>query len=187
MRDITKFPNVDVSSHMVTDITNEWKEVEFTLDKGPKQGDILIMGEDVGNLTSMFLFMDDLQVWTELEEGETGCVIYEDKFLKDDTEASSLNFSVNPDKLYKGEDFAYTAHAYNLEGIGYDSNLVFVGYETGIKATEADAAVDANTPVVVYNLSGSVVARGTVGNMPAMPKGVLIVKTGDKAQKVVVK
>ena len=40
---------------------------------------------------------------------------------------------------------------------------------------------------VVYNLSGSVVARGTVGNMPTMPKGVLIVKTGDKAQKVVVK
>ncbi len=187
MRDITKFPNVDVSSHMVTDITNEWKEVEFTLDKGPKQGDILIMGEDVGNLTSMFLFMDDLQVWTELEEGETGCVIYEDKFLKDDTEASSLYFSVNPEKLYKGEDFAYTAHAYNLEGVSYDSNIVFVGYNTAVNAPEAEAAVDANTPVVVYNLSGSVVARGTVGNMPAMPKGVLIVKTGDKAQKVVVK
>ena len=173
MRDITKFPNVDVSSHMVTDITNEWKEVEFTLDKGPKQGDILIM--------------DDLQVWTELEEGETGCVIYEDKFLKDDTEASSLYFSVNPEKLYRGEDFAYTAHAYNLEGVSYDSNIVFVGYNTAVNAPEAEAAVDANTPVVVYNLSGSVVARGTVGNMPAMPKGVLIVKTGDKAQKVVVK
>ena len=187
MRDISKFPNEDVSSYTVKDITTEWKEVEFTLENGTKQGDIIFVGEDVGNLTSMFLFIDDLQVWSELNEGETGKIVYEDKFLKDDTEASSLNFSVNPDKLYKGEDFAYTAHAYNLEGIGYDSNLVFVGYETGIKATEADAAVDANTPVVVYNLSGSVVARGTVGNMPTMPKGVLIVKTGDKAQKVVVK
>ena len=187
MRDISKFPNEDVSSYTVKDITTEWKEVEFTLENGTKQGDIIFVGEDVGNLTSMFLFIDDLQVWTELNEGETGKIVYEDKFLKDNTEASSLNFSVNPDKLYRGEDFAYTAHAYNLEGIGYDSNLVFVGYETGIKTTEADAAVDANTPVVVYNLSGSVVARGTVGNMPAMPKGVLIVKTGDKAQKVVVK
>ena len=187
MRDISKFPNEDVSSYTVKNITTEWQEVEFTLENGTKQGDIIFVGEDVGNLTSMFLFIDDLQVWTELNEGETGKIVYEDKFLKDDTEASSLNFSVNPDKLYRGEDFAYTAHAYNLEGIGYDSNLVFVGYETGIKATEADAAVDANTPVVVYNLSGSVVARGTVGNMPAMPKGVLIVKTGDKAQKVVVK
>ena len=187
MRDISKFPNEDVSSYTVKNITTEWQEVEFTLENGTKQGDIIFVGEDVGNLTSMFLFIDDLQVWSELNEGETGKIVYEDKFLKDNTEASSLNFSVNPDKLYRGEDFAYTAHAYNLEGIGYDSNLVFVGYETGIKATEADAAVDANTPVVVYNLSGSVVARGTVGNMPAMPKGVLIVKTGDKAQKVVVK
>ena len=187
MRDTSKFPNEDVSSYTVDGITKEWKEVEFTLEGGTKQGDILITGEDVGNLTSMFIFIDDLQIWTELNEGETGHILYEDKFLKDDIEASSLNFSVNPEKLYKGEDFAYTAHAYNLEGISYDSNLVFVGYETGIKATEADAAVDANTPVVVYNLSGSVVARGTVGNMPTMPKGVLIVKTGDKAQKVVVK
>ena len=187
MRDTSKFPNEDVSSHMVTDITNEWKEVEFTLEGGTKQGDILITGEDVGNLTSMFLFIDDLQIWSELNEGETGHILYEDKFIKDDIEATSLNFSVNPEKLYRGEDFAYTAHAYNLEGISYDSNLVFVGYETGIKATEADSAVDANTPVVVYNLSGSVVARGTVGNMPTMPKGVFIVKTGDKAQKVVVK
>ena len=87
----------------------------------------------------------------------------------------------------KGEDFAYTAHAYNLEGVSYDSNIVFVGYNTAVNAPEAETAVDANTPVVVYNLSGSVVARGTVGNMPTMPKGVLIVKTGDKAQKVVVK
>ena len=187
MRDTSKFPNEDVSSYTVEGITKEWKEVEFTLEGGTKQGDILITGEDVGNLTSMFIFIDDLQIWTELNEGETGHILYEDKFLKDDIEASSINFSVNPEKLYKGEDFAYTAHAYNLEGISYDSNLVFVGYETGIKATEADAAVDANTPVVVYNLSGSVVARGTVGNMPTMPKGVLIVKTGDKAQKVVVK
>ena len=187
MRDTSKFPNEDVSSYTVEGITKEWKEVEFTLEGGTKQGDILITGEDVGNLTSMFLFIDDLQIWSELNEGETGHILYEDKFIKDDIEATSLNFSVNPEKLYRGEDFAYTAHAYNLEGISYDSNLVFVGYETGIKAPEAVAAVDTNIPVVVYNLSGSVVARGTVGNMPTMSKGVFIVKTGDKAQKVVVK
>ena len=168
MRDISKFPNEDVSSYTVKDITTEWKEVEFTLENGTKQGDIIFVGEDVGNLTSMFLFIDDLQVWSELNEGETGKIVYEDKFLKDDTEASSPNFSVNPDKLYKGEDFAYTAHAYNLEGIGYDSNLVFVVTRQASRLLEADAAVDANTSVVVYNLLSSVVARGAVGNMPAM-------------------
>ncbi len=67
-----------------------------------KQGDIIFVGEDVGNLTSMFLFIDDLQVWSELNEGETGKIVYEDKFLKDDTEASSLNFLREPRQALQG-------------------------------------------------------------------------------------
>ena len=69
MRDITKFPNVDALLHMVTDITNEWKEVESTLDKGPKQGDILIMGED-GQPHKHVSSSWTTCRWTELEEGE---------------------------------------------------------------------------------------------------------------------
>lgn len=184
MRDITKFPNEDVDSYIVEDITTEWKQVECTLNNGPEQGDIVIYGEDTGNLSNMFLFIDDLQIWTELNEGEVAYVTYSENFLKDDVEASSLYFSTGD--VYEGEGLAYTAHAYNLEGISYPSNMVSVGDATGITVPETDV-VDATTPVTVYNLSGSVVARGTVGNMPAMPKGVLIIKTGDNAKKVLVK
>ena len=198
MRDISKSPNVDVSSHMVTDITNEWKEVEFTLDKGPKQGNILITGEDVGNLTKMFLFIDDLQVWTELNEGETGNIFYEDKFLKDDTEASSLNFSVNPDKLYKGEEFAYTAHAYNLEGIGHDSNMVFVGYGTSCNVPAEDTDISAHSDILYFDKTVGVAGRQVVLSLKMrnklkavayqcdlyLPDGVEVAKNDDGSYKI---
>jgi hypothetical protein len=185
MRDTSKFPNEDVDSYMVEDLSTEWKEVEFTLTGGVSEGDIIFYSGDTGNLSSQFVFIDDLQVWTELNEGEVAHVLYGDQFLKDDTEASQLYMSYGD--VYNGEDIAYTAHSYNLEGISKESNMVFLGLETGLKATEAASTVSAGTPVTVYNLNGSVVARGTAGNMPAMPKGVLLVKTGDKVKKVVVK
>ncbi len=184
MRDITKFPNEDVDSFIVKGLTTEWQQVECTLKNGPKEGDIVIYCNDAGNLTNMFVFIDDIKIWTELKAGEVGYVQYGDQFLKDNPEASQLYMSYGD--VYEGEEIAYTAHAYNLEGISYDSNMVFIGDETAINAPET-AEFSATTPVTVYNLNGTVVARGTVGNMPAMPKGVLIVKTGDKVKKVVVK
>ena len=191
MRDISKFPNEDVDAKIIDGLTTEWQEVEFTLQKDPndtdhslKEADIIIYCDDTGNLSSQFVFIDDLQIWKELKAGEVGYVQYGEQFLKDDPEASQLYMSYGD--VYEGEDVAYTAHCYNLEGISYDSNMVFIHEETAINAPEADD-VNPATPVTVYNLNGTVVARGTVGNMPAMPKGVLIVKTGDKVKKVVVK
>jgi hypothetical protein len=184
LRDISTFPNEDKDSKIIDGITTEWKEVEFTLSGGVSQGDIIFYSEDTGNLSSMFLFIDDLQIWTELNAGEVAYAQYGEQFIKDDTEASQVYMSYGD--LYKNDDVAYTVHSYNLEGISTESNMVFVNLETGISAPETEA-VSATTPVTVYNLNGTVVARGTVGNMPAMPKGVLVVKTGDKAKKVVVK
>ena len=184
MRDITTFPNEDVDSYVVDDLTTDWKEVEFTLKHGPKEGDIIIYSEDTGNLSDMFVFIDDLQIWKELKAGEVGYVQYGEKFLMDDPEATQLYMTYSD--VYDGEDIAYTAHSYNEEGISYDSNMVFIHGEAAVNAPES-AEVSANTPVTVYNLNGSVVARGTAANMPTLPHGVLLVKTGDQVKKVVVK
>ncbi len=142
------------------------------LDKGPKQGDILIMGVRMWQPHKHVPLHGRPAGGTELEEGETGCVIYEDKFSRT-THRSQQPLFLREPPFYRGED-SYTAHAYNLGGVSYDSNIVFVD-NTAVNAPEAETAVDANTPLWYITLSGSVVARGTVGNMPAMPKGVLIV------------
>ena len=198
MRDISKFPNKDVSSYTVENITTEWKEVEFTLEGGTKQGDILITGEDVGNQSSMFIFIDDLQVWTELEKGETGRMLYKDKFLKDNTKVSSFNFSVSPYKLYKGEDFAYTAHAYNLEGIGHDSNMVFVGYGTSCNVPAEDTDISAHSDILYFDKTAGFAGSQVVLSLKMrnrlkavsyqcdlyLPDGVEVAKNDDGSYKI---
>ena len=184
LRNVKPFPNEVIEKHVITGLTTEWQEVELTLKGGVEMGDILIQCEDQGNIDSMFLFIDDLQVWQELHKGETVRIQYGEDVVKDDLEASSLYFTKGD--LYEGEEFGYAACTYSIEAHSPESDMVLVdAAETAINKTKA--ITDASTPVTVYNLSGSVVAAGTVGNMPALPKGVLIVKTGDKARKVVVK
>ena len=184
-------PNVNLDSYKIDDLTTEWREVEFTLQ--PKEGDlqrlkmsdVLFTCEDIGNLNKMFIFIDDMQVWQELHEGEVGRIMYTDNFIKDNIEATSLYFTTGD--LLEGEQFAYAVCTYSLEAHSPESNMILVADGTGINKPAVSETTDASTPVTVYNLSGSVVARGTVGNMPAMPKGALIVKTGSQVKKVIVK
>ena len=184
MRNVKPFPNEVIEKHVISGITTEWQEVELTLKGGVPMGDILFQCEDEGNIDSMFLFIDDLQVWQELHKGETARIQYGEDVVKDDLEASSLYFTKGD--LYEGEEFGYAACTYSIEAHSPESDMVLVDAgATAIGRTEA--AASASAPVTVYNLSGSVIATGTAGNMPALPKGVLIVKTGDKARKVVVK
>lgn len=193
LRDCSTVPNEVLDKYEINDLTTEWKEVEFTLQPKPgelerlKLADLLFMCNDLGNLSSMYLFVDDLQVWQEMHKGEVGRIMYQDTPEKfDDMEATSYYFTTGD--LLEGEEYAYTVSTYSTSAHSPESNMVFVNNEgTGISHTEASADADPNTPVAVYNLAGQVVARGTAANMPAMPKGAVIVKTGDKVKKMLVK
>lgn len=193
LRDCSEVPNIVLDKYEINDLTTEWKEVEFTLQPKPgeldrlKLADMLFMCNDLGNLSSMYLFVDDLQVWQEMHKGEVGRIMYQDTPEKfDDMEATSYYFTTGD--LLEGEEYAYTVSTYSTSAHSPESNMVFVNNEgTGISHTEASADADPNTPVTVYNLAGQVVARGTAANMPAMPKGAVIVKTGDKVKKMLVK
>lgn len=194
MRDCTQMPNITLAEYHITDITTEWKEVEFTLQPKKedfdrlKMSDLLFMCEDLGNLSSMYLFIDDLQVWQELHKGETARIMYTDtgKDKLDDMEMTNYYFTTGD--LLEGEQFGYAVCTYSLRAHSLESNMVLVNNGTnGINHTEASADADPNAPVAVYNLAGQVVARGTAANMPAMPKGAVIVKTGDKVKKMLVK
>ena len=196
--DTKSMPNTIIAQQQITGLTNEWREVEFTLHGGTAQSYVLIKGADQGNLVGdMFYYIDDLQVWQELKKGELARIHYNEGFVKDainnankDPEMSynSLYFTTND--LLEGESYAYAVCTYSYDANGPENNLVFVNKDVanGIgKTTASQTPADPNTPVVVYNLSGSVVAQGTVGNMPAMPKGAMIVKTGNSVKKVIVK
>lgn len=193
LRDCSTVPNEVLDKYEINDLTTEWKEVEFTLQPKPgelerlKLADLLFMCNDLGNLSSMYLFVDDLQVWQEMHKGEVGRIMYQDTPEKfDDMEATSYYFTTGD--LLEGEEYAYTVSTYSTSAHSPESNMVFVNNEgTGISHTEASADADPNTPVAVYNLAGQVVARGTAANMPAMLKGAVIVKTGDKVKKMLVK
>lgn len=193
LRDCSIVPNEVLDKYEINDLTTEWKEVEFTLQPKPgelerlKLADLLFMCNDLGNLSSMYLFVDDLQVWQEMHKGEVGRIMYQDTPEKfDDMEATSYYFTTGD--LLEGEEYAYTVSTYSTSAHSPESNMVFVKNEgVGISHTEASADADPNTPVAVYNLAGQVVARGTAANMPAMPKGAMIVKTGDKVKKMLVK
>lgn len=193
LRDCSIVPNEVLDKYEINDLTTEWKEVEFTLQPKPgelerlKLADLLFMCNDLGNLSSMYLFVDDLQVWQEMHKGEVGRIMYQDTPEKfDDMEATSYYFTTGD--LLEGEEYAYTVSTYSTSAHSPESNMVFVKNEgVGISHTEVSADADPNTPVAVYNLAGQVVARGTAANMPAMPKGAMIVKTGDKVKKMLVK
>ena len=182
LRDISKVPNQNIDSYTISNLTTEWQEVEFTLNGGVSLGDILFQSDDTGDCYSMYLFIDDLQVWQELHKGERGKILYTDDFIKDDLDASSLYFSIGD--LYEGEKFAYSVCTYSLEAHSQDSNLVFIdgSTPTGINATEAN--IDANAPADIYTTGGTLVARGVTGTLPQLAHGVYVVKQGKKTVKV---
>lgn len=193
MRDCSQMPNINLDEYHITDIGTEWKEVEFTLRPKEselerlKQADLLFTCEDLGNLNSMFLFIDDMQVWQELHKGETARIMYTDTGSNklDDMELTSFYFTTGD--LLEGEKFGYAVCTYSLRAHSPESNMVLVEDGNAIDNAKADTDADVapNTPVTVYNLAGQVVARGTAANMPAMPKGAAIVKTGDKVKKTI--
>lgn len=186
LRNTSTFPNQTIDSYKCENLTNEWREVEFTLHGGNATSDILIKGDDLGNMEKMFYFIDDMQVWQELKKGETAYVLYGEDVVKDNMKADNIYFTTGD--LFEGEQYAYTVSTYSVDGHSLSSSMVFVGgTETAIDNTTAAEGMSADTPVTVYNLSGQAVAHGTVGNMPAMPKGAMIVKTGNKVKKVMVK
>lgn len=175
-----------IEKKMISGLTTEWQEFEFTLHGGQKVSDILIKGEDTGNLVRMYYFIDDLQVWQELKKGETASVLHREQFVKDDIYASSVTVPVG--ELYDNENFAFSVSTYDYEGISVESNIVDVPHvASGIGGVEADETVSADTPVTVYSLNGAVVARGTAAHRPALARGTWVVKTGGKAVKVNVK
>ena len=173
-----------IEKYELSNLTTEWRDVEFTLHGGQKESDILIMGTDMGNLSKMYYFIDDLQVWQELKEGETAQVLYNDAFLKSDIEGTSLDMTVSG--AYDGDAYAYTVSSYDFNSISPESNLVGVPpVASAIHNASADGDATApDTPVTVYSLGGTIVAQGTAANMPTVPKGVYVVKTGSKTVKV---
>ena len=172
-----------IDKYEISNLGTEWRDVEFTLHGGQKESDIIIMGTDMGNLYKMFYFIDDLQIWQELKKGETAQVLYNDSFLMDDIEGTSLDMAVGG--TYEGDSYAYTVSSYSTSYISLESDLVDVPpVASGIGSVNAAGeAVSPDTPVTVYSLSGTIVVRGTAGNMPTTPRGVYLVKTGDKVVK----
>lgn len=175
-----------IDKKIISDLDNEWREVEFTLHGGQKVSDIIIKGEDLGNLVSMFYFIDDLQVWQELKKGETASVLYNDDFLMDNIEASSYDMKLSG--LYADDGYAFGVSSYDLNSISVESNHVDIPLlPSGIGGVKADETASPDTPVTVYSLSGAVVAKGTAAHRPALAKGTWVVKTGSKVKKVTVK
>lgn len=189
LRNTDTFPN-EVLDRKDLELTTEWQDVEFVLKGGMVHSDILLMGNEMGNQDAMFYYIDDIQIWQELKKGEIARSLYSDTFVKDDIDA--YHTYVSTYDLNENESFAYSVCTYNYDGISQESDIVYLdsNIKTGVKGITADgaSAVDASTPVTVYNLQGAVVARGTAGNAPSLPsKGAYIVKTGDKVRKIVSK
>ncbi len=190
LRNTDTFPN-EVLDRKDLSLTTEWQEVEFVLKGGMEHSDILMMGNEMGNNDAMFYYIDDLQIWQELKKGEISRALYSEEFVKDDINAYHLYIST--DELGENESYAYSVSTYNYNGISKESDIRYLDTSittTGIKSIQPDgtSSVDATTPVTIYNMQGAVVARGTVGNAPSLPaKGAYIVKTGDKARKIVSK
>ena len=182
LRDISKVPNQNIDSYTISNVTTDWQEVEFTLNGGVSLGDILFQSDDQGDMYSMFLFIDDLQVWQELHKGETGRILYTDDFIKDDLDASSLYFSKGD--LYEGEKYAYAVCTYSLEAHSEESNLVYIDGSTPTAINAPETALSADAPVDVYTTGGTLVARGLAGSLPQLPHGVYVMKQGTKTVKV---
>lgn len=175
-----------IEKKIISGLTTEWQEFEFTLHGGQPVSDILIQGEDIGNLVRMFYFIDDLQIWQELKKGETARVLHSEQFVMDNTNANSATVSVTTP--FEGDSYAYGVSSYDMYGISVESNIVDVPQvASGIGGVETGEAASPDTPVTVYSLSGAVVARGTAARRPALARGTWVVKTGGKAVKVNVK
>ena len=189
LRNTDTFPN-EVLDRKDLSLTTEWQDVEFVLKGGMVHSDILMMGNEMGNNDAMFYYIDDLQIWQELKKGEIARALYHDEFVKDDIDAYHLYIST--EELGENESYAYSVSTYDYNGISKESDIRYLdtSISTGIKGIQSDASstVNASTPVTIYNMQGAVVARGTAGNAPSLPtKGAYIVKTGDKARKIVSK
>lgn len=151
LRNNATMPNTVVDGKQLS-VTTDWVEHELTLKGGVAEGDIMLMSYDMGTGENMYYFIDDLEIWQELNQGETATALYGDGFVIDainETTAYIETGDLNP-----GEDFAYTISSYSYNGISPASNMIFLGKEgsgtEGIDATEATE----NTTAPVYDLTG---------------------------------
>ena len=176
----------------ISDLRNGDGEVhfKFTLKGGMEHSDILFSGYEMGNQTAMYYYIDDLQIWQVLKNGETAKALYHHEFVKDDLECYHLYISTT--ELDEGEDYAYTVSSYSYEGVSPESRIQYLRPEdhpTAIATPSADMeSLSSDTPVIVYDMKGAVVSRGTVGNAPKLnERGAYIVKTGGNAKKIIVR
>lgn len=173
------------------DVTTEWQDVEFTLQGGAKNSDLLFMGNEMGNQTGMYYFIDDMQVWQELKKGETARALCQDKFIINDLNHTQEYISTND--LADGEDYLYTISTYGLEGISPESKWVTVGRDgTEPRIIDPGTASDIRTIGIsassnetsIHTVSGELVAKGNANAVSQLPQGLYIVKQGNHTTKV---
>lgn len=177
------------------DVTSEWQDVEFTLNGGTKDADLLFMGNEMGDQTNMYYFIDDMQVWQELKKGETARALYSDQFIINDLSASQKYVDTND--LGEGEDYLYTLSTYGYEGISPESKWSIVGRDgtspriydpdetNGISSVSQAATNDGAT--AIYSISGELIGSGKTASLDQLPRGMYIVKQGGKTTKVLKK
>lgn len=189
LRNTDTMPN-EILDMKDIDVTTEWQDIEFTLKGGVENSDILFSGYEMGNQTAMYYYIDDLQIWQVLKKNETAKALYHQEFVKDDLECYHLYISTTD--LDEGEDYAYTVSSYSYEGVSPESRIQYLRPEdhpTGINTLSGETEnLSSDTPVIVYDMKGAVVSKGTVGNAPKLnERGAYIVKTGGNAKKIIVR
>lgn len=158
LRNTATFPNTVVDQKLLS-VTTEWTEHEFTLKGGVEEGDVMLMSYDMGTGENIYYFIDDLEIWQELNKGETAAALCSDGFVMDAINQTTAYVETND--LDEGEDYGYTISSYSYNGISPASNMIFLGTKGSGTEGIATAEVQPSTDAPVFDLSGRRVATPT--------------------------